>query len=128
MTEQLRTLSGIVRDLRATGQDIPEDEQALNVIRALPKTKLWESFSQLWLIATISRLSMPFRSTSKWRMSDKNRLSLQVWHQLPKEVSRRAKDPFVANMPRKVSMPLKALDLGKVWLRSIRLKAMETRV
>ena len=47
MTEQMRTLSGIVRDLKATGQDIPEDEQALNVIRALPKTKLWETFSQV---------------------------------------------------------------------------------
>jgi len=46
-TEQLRTLSGIVRDLKAAGQDIPEDEQALNVIRALPKTKLWENFSQV---------------------------------------------------------------------------------
>ena len=46
MTEQLRTLSGIVRDLKAAGQDIPEDEEALNVIRALPKTKLWENFSQ----------------------------------------------------------------------------------
>ena len=47
MTEQLRTLSGIVCDLKAAGQDIPEDEQALNVIRALPKTKLWENFSQV---------------------------------------------------------------------------------
>ena len=44
MTEQLRTLSGIVHDLKAAGQDIPEDKQALNVIRALPKTKPWENF------------------------------------------------------------------------------------
>jgi len=36
MTKQLRTPSGIVRDLKAASQDIPEDEQALNVIRALP--------------------------------------------------------------------------------------------
>ena len=43
----MRTLSAIVRDLKAAGQDIPEDEQALNVIRALPKTKLWENFSQV---------------------------------------------------------------------------------
>jgi len=47
MTEQLRTLSGIVCNLKAAGQDMPEDEQALNVIRALPKTKLWEYFSQV---------------------------------------------------------------------------------
>ena len=40
MTEQMRTLSGIVRDLKVAGQDIPEDEQAVNVIQALPKTKL----------------------------------------------------------------------------------------
>ena len=46
-TEQLRTLSGIVRDLKAAGHDIPEDEQALNVIRTLPKTKLWENFLQV---------------------------------------------------------------------------------
>jgi len=40
MTKQLRTLSGIVRDLKAAGQGIPEDEQALNVIRAVPDIKL----------------------------------------------------------------------------------------
>jgi len=28
MTEQLRTLSGIIHDLNVVGQDIPEDEQA----------------------------------------------------------------------------------------------------
>jgi len=47
MTEQLQTLSGIVYDLKVIGQDIPKDEQALNVIQALPKTKLWENFSQV---------------------------------------------------------------------------------
>jgi len=40
MTKQLRTLSGIVPDLKAVVQDMLEDEQALNVIRALSKTKL----------------------------------------------------------------------------------------
>jgi len=39
MTKQLRTMSGIVRDLKAAGQDIPKDEQVLNVIWALPETK-----------------------------------------------------------------------------------------
>jgi len=29
-------MSGIVRDLKAAGQDMPEEEQALNVIRATP--------------------------------------------------------------------------------------------
>ena len=47
MTEQLWTLSGIVCYLKAASQDIPEDEQALNVIRALPDTKLWQNFSQV---------------------------------------------------------------------------------
>ena len=47
VTEQLWTLSGIVCDLKAARQDIPEDEQALNVMRALPKTKLRENFSQV---------------------------------------------------------------------------------
>ena len=37
MTEQLRTLNSIVHDLKATGEDIPEGEQALNVIQAFPK-------------------------------------------------------------------------------------------
>ena len=40
VTEQLRTISGIVWDLKAAGQDIPEEEQALNVIQALPDTDL----------------------------------------------------------------------------------------
>ena len=40
LTEQLRTLSGIVLDLKTARQDIPEDEQALHVIWALPSTKL----------------------------------------------------------------------------------------
>jgi len=47
MIEQLRTLSGIVRDLKAASQDIPEDDQALNVIRALLDTELWRNFSQI---------------------------------------------------------------------------------
>ena len=46
MTKQMQTLSGIVRDFKATSQDIPKDEQALNVIRALPDTDLWQN-SQL---------------------------------------------------------------------------------
>jgi len=45
MTEQLRTLSGIVRDLKAADRDILEDEQALNGIPALPDTDLWRNFS-----------------------------------------------------------------------------------
>ena len=53
MTKQLRTMSGIVRDLKAAGQDIPEKEQALNVIQALPDTDLWKASSLLWHITTI---------------------------------------------------------------------------
>ena len=47
MIEQLWTLSGIVQDHKAASQDIPEDELALNVIRALPDTELWQNFSQV---------------------------------------------------------------------------------
>jgi len=46
MTEQLRALSGIAHDLKAASQDIPEDEQAVNAIWALPDTKLWQNISQ----------------------------------------------------------------------------------
>jgi len=45
-----------------------------------------------------------------------------------KEVSLREKGPFMANRPRKVSIPLKTPDLGKVLPKSKRLRAMETRV
>ena len=45
MTEQLRTVSGIIRDLKATDQDIPKDDQAMNVIQALLDTDLWLNFS-----------------------------------------------------------------------------------
>ena len=44
MIEQLRNLNGIVRDLKAVGQDIPKNEQALNMIQALQNTKLWHNF------------------------------------------------------------------------------------
>jgi len=47
---------------------------------------------------------------------------------LPKEVSLRAKGPFVENRPRKVSMPLKTPDLGKVLPGSKKFRAMETSV
>jgi len=47
MIEQLRTPGGVVRDLKAAGQNILEDEQALNVIRALPDTELWWNFLQV---------------------------------------------------------------------------------
>ena len=40
VTEQLQILSGIVWDLKEAAQGIPEDEQALNVIRARPGTEL----------------------------------------------------------------------------------------
>ena len=36
MTEHLRIMSGIIRDLKAAGKEISEGEQVLNVIRALP--------------------------------------------------------------------------------------------
>jgi len=45
LTEQLRTLSGIVCDFKVAVQNIPEDEQVLNVSQALPQTKFWENFS-----------------------------------------------------------------------------------
>jgi len=78
--EQLRTRSGIVRDLKATRQDIPEDEQAPNVIWALPDTKLWRNFLQVIAhnenIKTFDAISKP----SKWRTSIRNHLPLQVQH------------------------------------------------
>jgi len=45
MAEQLQTMSGIVRDFKATSQDIPNKVQGLNVIRALSNTDLWWNFS-----------------------------------------------------------------------------------
>jgi len=47
---------------------------------------------------------------------------------LPREVSLSAKGPFVANGPIKVNVPLKTPDLEKVFPRSKRLRAMETRI
>ena len=83
MTEQLRTLSGIVRNLKAAGQDIPEDEQALNVIRALPKTKLWENFSQVMAhndnIKTFDAISKHLEMEDE-RPKKKYRLPLHLWH------------------------------------------------
>ena len=38
-------MGGILRDLKAVSQDVPEEEQVLNVIRALPDTEHWQSFS-----------------------------------------------------------------------------------
>jgi len=80
MTEQLRTLSGIVRDLNAVGQDIPEDEEALDVIRARPKTNLWENFSQVMTHNESIKTFDAISKHPKWRMSNKNHLPLQVWH------------------------------------------------
>ena len=45
-----------------------------------------------------------------------------------KEVGVRAKGPIMENRPRKVHILFKTLDLGKVLPRSIRLRAMETRI
>lgn len=36
MTEHLRIMSGVIRDLKAAGKEISEGEQVLNVIKALP--------------------------------------------------------------------------------------------
>ena len=36
MTEHLRIMSGIIRDLKVADKEISEGEQVLNVIRALP--------------------------------------------------------------------------------------------
>ena len=79
MTEQLRTLSDIVRDLKAADQDIHEDGQALNVIRALSKTKLWEN-SQVMAhnddIKTFDVISKHLEMEDERQRS----LPLQVWH------------------------------------------------
>jgi len=37
---EVRTVRGIVRDLKAAGQNIPDEEQGLNVIRTLPDIDL----------------------------------------------------------------------------------------
>jgi len=80
MAEQLRTLSGIVRDLKVAGQGISKDEQALNVIRALPKSKLWENFSQVMAhnddIKTFDVISKHLEMEDERQRS----LPLQVWH------------------------------------------------
>ena len=47
MTKQLQTLSWIVRDLKTVGQKVYEEEQALNVIRAILNTKIWQNFLQV---------------------------------------------------------------------------------
>ena len=43
--EHLRTMSAMVRDLKAAGQEVSEQEQVLNMIRALPNdNEHWKSF------------------------------------------------------------------------------------
>jgi len=43
--EHLRAMSAMVRDLKAAGQEVSEEEQVLNVIKALPNdNEYWKSF------------------------------------------------------------------------------------
>jgi len=107
MIEQLRTLNGIVHALKVAGQDIPEDEQALNVIWALPDTKLWHKFS---LVMAYNENIKPFDAILKHlEMEDERQKSLAPPSValVVKGTKPKGKRPFYANKPRKVSMPLK---------------------
>ena len=83
MVEQLWTMSGMIRDLEATGQHIPVEEQALNVIQALPDADLWWSFS---LVMAYNDNIKTFEAISKHlEMEDERQKSLPLlmWHSLP---------------------------------------------
>ena len=98
------------------------------MIRALPKTKLWENFSQVMVhndnIKTFDAVSKHLEMEDE-RERALAPLSVAL---VAKGGKSKGKRTFVASRPRKVSMPLKALELGKVWPRSRRLRPMETRV
>jgi len=44
MKEHLQVMCAMARDLKAVGQNISEEEQVLNGIRALPDTQYWDHF------------------------------------------------------------------------------------
>ncbi|KAH9618858.1 hypothetical protein KSS87_009464, partial [Heliosperma pusillum] len=48
VTEHLRTMSAMIRDLKAAGRDVPDEEQIVNVLRSLPSnTEEWKNFKLL---------------------------------------------------------------------------------
>lgn len=48
VTEHLRIMSAMVRDLKAAGRDVPDEEQIVNVLRSLPSdTEEWKNFKLL---------------------------------------------------------------------------------
>ena len=55
-------MSSIVRDFKATNQEVSIEERVLNVILAFPDTEYWQSFS---LIMVYNKNIMTFEATSK---------------------------------------------------------------
>ncbi|KAH9608961.1 hypothetical protein KSS87_006063, partial [Heliosperma pusillum] len=48
VTEHLRVMSAMIRDLKAAGRDVPDKEQVVNVLRSLPSdTEEWKNFKLL---------------------------------------------------------------------------------
>ncbi|KAH9608251.1 hypothetical protein KSS87_014525, partial [Heliosperma pusillum] len=48
VTEHLRVMSSMIRDLKAAGRDVPDEEQVVNVLRSLPSdTEEWINFKLL---------------------------------------------------------------------------------
>ena len=105
MIKQLGTMSGIIQYLKVTSQDIPKEEQALNVICALPTTDLWRN---LLLVMVYNDNIMSFKAMSKHlKMEDERKKSLTPPNVafFTKGSELRVKGLFVTNKPRTVLTP-----------------------
>ena len=122
-------MSAMLRDLKAAGQEVYEEEHVLNVIRALPNdNEHWKSFK---VFMTHSERIKTFEAISKHLEMEEERLKLYV----PPSVAFVAKGsgPRAGNLTmvrnlRRAPVLLKTLASMLVLPRSIRLRATELRI
>jgi len=105
ISEHLRIMSAMVRDLRAAGEEISEEEQVLNVIRALPENEIWKSFKS---IMTHNENIKTFEAISKHLEMEEERIKVYTPGNMAfvvKGSGPRGKKPYRGKRPRKGPPP-----------------------
>ena len=126
MTEQLRTLSGIVQNLKDVAQDIHEDEQILKVIRTLPDTDFLRNFSQ---VMAHNDSIKTFEVISKHlKIEDEKILSRPNVALVAKGCKPKGKRPFCDEQVKKDPRAPQNSQLGKGIAKKQEIRAMETGI
>jgi len=122
-------MSAMVQDLKAVGQEVSEEEQVLNVIRALPNdNEHWKSFK---VFMTHSEHTKTFEAISKHLEMEEERLKLYLPPSVAfvvKGLGPKGRNHTMVRNLRMTPVLFRTLAPMLVLPRSIRLRATELRI